>query len=292
MSGDLAWLRAGDRVDYFSKKYGDWVPATVERLHKNGLITLDIKKSADPRDVRRYVAGWSDDDGPDSGSDDGDDDYEKPRRRSQSRSRGRSSSSRSNLARSSSQVAAEMTRQLSAKERERTRSARQREREHVREEAELARELEAIQQMQARLEREAQRRSVSDDSMWSGSDGRRSRSRSRSRRSGSGSGRSSRSDDTIAAYGREEAREERELAQEAQAAREQRRRDEARSDSGGYRTYAPAGPQAAPVLTPLSPRGYEYEAESAPDDERRSKVFFGLPTVGITLGLPKMSFTR
>ena len=47
-------LYEGQRVEYYSKTHGRWTEAYVERVRVDGLVRLDIKRRADPLDIRAY----------------------------------------------------------------------------------------------------------------------------------------------------------------------------------------------------------------------------------------------
>jgi hypothetical protein len=51
--GGAVQIRAGEGVEYFSTTYGGWIKATVERVHSDGTVTLDVRKRADRSKVRR-----------------------------------------------------------------------------------------------------------------------------------------------------------------------------------------------------------------------------------------------
>ena len=80
-------------VEYYSTTYGDWIKATVQKVHSDGTVTLDVKERADPdqimaitdpngmeHPVRHVPAGLDP-----FGSDDSDDDDLGPRGRSYKR---------------------------------------------------------------------------------------------------------------------------------------------------------------------------------------------------------------
>ena len=46
-------FRVGEHVEYLSQTFGGWIEATVERVHHDNTITLDVKEYADPSRVRR-----------------------------------------------------------------------------------------------------------------------------------------------------------------------------------------------------------------------------------------------
>jgi hypothetical protein len=69
-------LYEGQRVEYYSKTHGRWTEAYVERVRVDGLVRLDIKRRADPLDIRAYrgPAVHHHDNFNDSDDDDSDDD--------------------------------------------------------------------------------------------------------------------------------------------------------------------------------------------------------------------------
>ncbi len=108
-------FHAGQHVEYYSANRGYWVEAVVQHVRSDGSVRLDIKRRADPRDIREVEWSGSDDDDSDSesllsyssgGSSVGSDQTRssrgrsqrrlKPPRRSRSRSRSRSSTAESN----------------------------------------------------------------------------------------------------------------------------------------------------------------------------------------------------
>jgi hypothetical protein len=59
-------LAPGAAVEYNSSTYGKWISATVERVHSDGTISMDVRARADPRRVRvldngQQQEGWFDD---------------------------------------------------------------------------------------------------------------------------------------------------------------------------------------------------------------------------------------
>ena len=46
----------GENVEYFSQSFDEWIDATVQRLHSDGAVTLDVKEYADPAKIRRVTS--------------------------------------------------------------------------------------------------------------------------------------------------------------------------------------------------------------------------------------------
>ena len=49
-------FKVGENVEYHNVPVGKWIKATVEHLHSDGRISLDVRKRADPSKVRRISA--------------------------------------------------------------------------------------------------------------------------------------------------------------------------------------------------------------------------------------------
>eukprot|EP00913_Durusdinium_trenchii_P026777 g25118.t1 len=51
-------FNVGDKVYYQSKSFGQRIIATVEGITSEGFYDLDVRQSADPKNISPYIAAW------------------------------------------------------------------------------------------------------------------------------------------------------------------------------------------------------------------------------------------